>query len=185
VLRSAVVCASLAALAAGSDATSQPFDAKCLAPFGRLVGDEAFAHYRVPVSKSKPVEPDVRSGDAHTYRTVIRDEAKAGPNFAGHYTVIKIGCGAATSCIAIADAISGHVYFPPNLRSATSLLMDTGKFDLRSLNYRLASRMMIVAGEPNEVIKRAGMSYYLWSGNKLRLLRFVPAAMLCKGSEER
>jgi len=175
----------VAALAIGVAARAQSFVEKCHAPFAELVGDKVFARYGVPVSKLKPARPDVRSGVAHAYRTVIRDEARLGPNFAGHYTLIEIGCGAATSCVAIANVKTGQVYFPPNLGSATSLLWDTGKFNLQRLNYRVTSKLLIVAGEPNENQKRAGMSYYLWSSNKLKLVRFVPAATLCRGSTGR
>jgi hypothetical protein len=185
VLRSAIACASVAALAVGTVARAQSFVEKCQAPFAELVGDKVFARYEVPVSKLKPAPPDVRSGVAHTYRTVIRDAARLGPDFAGHYTLIEIGCGAATSCVAIANAKTGQVYFPPNLGSATSLLRDTGKFNLRRLNYRINSKLFIVAGEPNEDQKRAGMSYYLWNSNKLKLVRFVPAARLCRGATGR
>lgn len=180
--RPASAFALIAAIAVTSDAAAQPTIPKCLAPFATLVGDRVFARYAVPVGSAKPVPPDVSEGLAHTYRTAIRDQAKLGPNFAAHYTVIEIGCGAATSCVAIADARTGRVYFLPNLRSATALLWDTGKFDLRRLNYRPSSRLLVVAGEPNENEKRAGLSYYRWNGSDLVLVRFVPAATLCKGS---
>lgn len=183
--RRALALALMAALTVGADARAHPFDQKCLAPFADLVGDRVFGRYEVPVSKLTPAPPDVRHGVAHTYRTVIRDQAALGPNFAGHYTLIEIGCGAATSCVAIADAKTGRVYFPSNVGSASSLLRDTGKFDLRRLNYRVGSTLLIVAGEPNENLKREGMSYYLWTGSKLKLIRFVPAVTLCRKSSGR
>jgi len=174
--------ASIAAIVISSDVAAQSAIPKCFAPFATLVGDRTFARYTVDVSRSKPVPPDVSEGVAHTYRTVIREGAKLGPNFAGHYTIIEIGCGAATSCVAIADAITGHVYLPSNLRSATALLWDTGQFDLKRLTYRPDSRLLIVAGEPNENENRAGLSYYRWNGSQLILMRFVPATVLCKRS---
>jgi len=163
-----------------ANAYAQSPDAKCPAPFAALLSDKIFDRYPVVVSRSKPVPPHVLEGAAHTYRTVIRDQAREGPNFAGHYTLIQIGCGAATSCVAIADATTGRVYFPPNLRSASSLERDTGSFDLERLNYRIDSRLLIVAGVANEDEKTEGMTTYLWDGGKLRVLRSVPAATLCK-----
>ena len=155
---------------------------KCLAPFDKLLAADVFARYptKTPAYKGTPVPPDVRTGEAHTYRTVIRDEAKAGPNFAGHFTIVRIGCGAATNCIAIVNAKTGQVHFSPKLKAATALLMDTGKARLATLNYTLDSRLLILAGEPNEDEKRAGMSYYLWDSGKLSLIHFVPAATLCE-----
>lgn len=178
--QSVILCLSVLALSTSSIAVAQSTNARCFAPFATLVGDPAFARYPTRVSKSQPVGPEVRNGIARTYRTAIRNEAAKGPNFAGHYTLIEIGCGAATTCVAIADATTGKVHFLSNLRSASSLMRDTGAFDLARLNYRVSSRLLIVAGEPSENENREGMSYYLWDGRKLRLVRYVSAKTLCK-----
>ncbi len=128
----------------------------------------------------KPVPPLVQKGEAHTYRTVLREQASRGPNFAGHYTVIWIGCGAATVCPAIVNAITGQVHFSKVLRTATALMRDTGATGVEILNYKIDSRLLVVVGTPNEDARKEGMSYYLWDGHKLRLIRFVSAARLCK-----
>jgi hypothetical protein len=112
---------------------------------------------------------------------VIGEEAKQGPNFAGHFTIARIGCGAASVCPAIIDVKTGSVFFPPELSSAEALLMDTGDTQVDTLNYRRDSRLLIVAGTPNENRKNEGMSYYLWGAGKLRLIRFVPRVNLCGG----
>jgi hypothetical protein len=181
--RAIIISLFIATMPVGSGAKAQPTDEPCRAPFDKLLAAEVFNHYpATPLpGHFRPIPPMVKTGQAHTYRTVIRDEAKSGPNFAGHYTLARIGCGAATTCLAIVDAATGRVYFPPSLGSATALLMDTGQQpDLETLNYRLDSRLLVVAGEPNEDEKRAGMSYYLWDAGKLRLIRFVPGATLCR-----
>jgi hypothetical protein len=154
---------------------------RCPAPFAALLSDKTFREYavRTPPSKSRPAPADVRTGQAHLYRTVIREAAKAGPDFAGHYTLITIGCGAATTCVAIADAQTGKIYFPPELKEATGLLVDTGNVEVDRLNYRRNSRLLIVIGYVNENPKRAGASYYLWRSGKLSLVRFTPAFRLC------
>jgi len=153
----------------------------CPAPFSRLLGDQVFRDYAVHVTpdRRQPVRPDVRSGRAHLYRTRIGEEAEQGPNFADRYTIIQIGCGAATLCIAIADARTGHVYFPPELRSAEALLVDTGGVEIDTLSFRRDSRLLIVVGSPNEQPRRAGISYYTWRSGRLSLIRFTPAAELC------
>lgn len=43
----------------------------------------------------KPVDLSTHK-DAKTYKTRLREGAKVGPNFAGHYTVVSFGCG--TQC---------------------------------------------------------------------------------------
>jgi hypothetical protein len=82
-------------------------------------------------------------------------------------------------CPAIADAITGNVLFPPELSSATALLVDTGDTEVETLNYRQDSDLLIVVGTPNENLKNEGMTYYLWRSRKLTLLSFVPKAKLC------
>ena len=153
----------------------------CTAPFNKMLSDSAFDNYAVHLTSkiTHAAPPNVKSGRAHLYRTVIKDEAKLGPNFADHYTIIGIGCGAATTCLAIADAWYGNVYFPPILKSAEALLVDTGKINVETLNYRRDSRLLIVVGSPNEKNDRAGISYYIWQSKRLTLIRFIPASTLC------
>jgi hypothetical protein len=176
---------AFAVLLALSSATAAPADPPqipvCSAPFGRLLADSVFRAYPVREAprRTKWAAPSVKTGQARLYRTVIREEAKLGPDFAGHYKLVRIGCGAATVCVAMLDAATGKVSFPPKLKSATALLFDTGRIDVEILNYRRNSRLLIVAGSPNEDERRTGLSYYLWSAGELRLVRFVPAATLC------
>jgi hypothetical protein len=44
---------------------------------------------------------------------MLREGAKQGPNFAGHYTVVMWGCGSDCMEVAVVDAKTGHVYFVP------------------------------------------------------------------------
>jgi len=182
VIRSTMlVVGGLLALGAAAGARADTDAPRCAALFDSLVGNEVFDRYpaRIPAGTSKPVAPDVGRGQAHLYRTVIREAAGKGPNFAGHYTLIRIGCGAATVCPAIVDARTGKVFFPPELVSAEALLVDTGDTGVETLNYRKDSRLIIVVGTPNENLKNEGMSYYLWWSGKLTRIRFVPKAKLC------
>lgn len=178
---SAIAALTILALGAGSAAKADGDIPRCSAPFDQLLATNVFSGYPAPspARAIKPVAPDVKSGKPHLYRTMIREGARQGPNFAGHYTLIRIGCGAATVCPAIMDANTGKVFFPPELASAEALLVDTGDTGVETLNYRKDSRLLIVVGTPNEDLKNEGMTYYLWQAGKLRLLRFVPKAALC------
>lgn len=173
----------LAFLAAGlgAAARAETPESICSAPFADILSDKVFGRFPVnsPSDTSRPIRPDVRSGKAHLYRTVIREGAKQGPNFAGHYTIIRIGCGAATVCVAIADTHSGKVFFPSELENASALQIAIPGPDVDTLNYRRDSQLLIVVGSPNENSTRAGVSYYLWRSNKLSVIRFTPAAKLC------
>lgn len=166
----------------GVEAAPQMPMSKCYAPFSKLLSDDVFRAHAVRVIHKvvKPASPNVESGKAHLYRTVIREEASLGPNFAGHYTIIRIGCGAATTCLAIADAENGNVYFPPELKTVEALLVDTGAVNVETLNYRWNSSLLVVVGAPDEKQGRAGISYYIWHADVLKLIRFIPAAELCE-----
>jgi hypothetical protein len=74
----------------------------------------AFAQYpaEAPLTK-RAAKPDVSKQPARQYRTVLRQAAKEGVNFNGHYRVTWWGCG--TNCIqwAVIDLTNGHVWMAP------------------------------------------------------------------------
>lgn len=165
----------------GADNTAQAVTPLCPAPFAKLLSDEVFKAHAVHSDRHKiiPAPPNVKSGRSYMYRTMIKEGARLGPNFAGQYTIIRIGCGAATTCVAIVDAKSGKVYFPSQVVSVEALLVDTGSMDVRTLNYRRDSSLLVVVGSPNENRKRAGISYYEWKSGILSLVRFISASKIC------
>src|SRR5512137_1568643 len=61
--------------------------------------------------RSKPVEVDLSSHPkARYFRTRLKDGAKKGPNFAGHYTLVLWGCGNECQMSLIIDLRNGKVY---------------------------------------------------------------------------
>jgi hypothetical protein len=71
-----------------------------------------FDEYRAPESFEGPPAA-VATGSsrlARTYRTRLREGAKAGPNFAGHFTLVAWGCGSSCQEWAILDARTGRVF---------------------------------------------------------------------------
>src|SRR5713226_1165513 len=60
----------------------------------------------------RPAPVKLSTAEARRYRTVIRQGAREGPNFAGHYTIVTWGCGAGCVQFAIVDAKTGAVYSP-------------------------------------------------------------------------
>jgi len=48
-----------------------------------------------------------------SFRTRIREGMSTGPDFAGHYAIIQIGCGTGCSFVLVGDVATGQVYdFP-------------------------------------------------------------------------
>lgn len=83
----------------------------------------------------KTVMPDFRGRDRefNSFRTRIRDGMREGPNFAGRYTLIQIGCGAGCSFVILADNQTGRpVSFPRGGEEHMYL----------SLDYRRDSRLV-------------------------------------------
>lgn len=153
----------------------------CPASFERLLSDSEFRKYSVAVdgAKSDFAAPETGAGKAHTYRTIIAEAAKKGPNFAGHYTIVPIGCGAATVCVAIVNQNSGKVLFPADLKNIESLLVDTGSDNISSLNFRVNSNLLITVGTPNGDLSQAGISYFLMDDNRLKKIGFSSVSELC------
>jgi len=124
-----------------------------------------------PVKSERVAKPAEVRLDSHpkarTFRTVIRQGAKTGPNFAGHFTIVKWGCGTACVEIAIVDAVSGEVYFPRQLQPlAFQAITD----DTPPLQYRLDSRLLVVAGSPEDREGNEGIYAYVWEKRRLRAI---------------
>ena len=63
--------------------------------------------------KGVPKAPVLRTRIDREYRTLVRNAAKAGPNFAGHYSVAEWGCGTGCHGFVVVDVVTGIVYDPP------------------------------------------------------------------------
>jgi hypothetical protein len=116
------------------------------------------------------------------FRTVIREAAKKGPNFAGHYTIADWGCGTACESLATIDAESGAVFDGPfgKLPKAALYYGSNVDEDKTDLFYRLDSRLLVARGCPN--FTACAEYYYEWTGARFRLLAHTPMKSL-PGSE--
>ena len=76
-----------------------------------------------------------RDAEFRNFRTRITNGLKEGPNFAGHFAIIGIGCGTSCSFAYVADARTGKVFpFPYGGEENYEM----------SLDYRLESRLVRV-----------------------------------------
>ena len=119
-----------------------------------------------PVSqlfKGKPAPVGLRTHPrANLFRTMLREGAKQGANFAGHYTVVMWGCGSDCMEVAIVDAKTGRVYFAPFIVTPSM-----------KADYRINSRLLVQnPPERNERPIDAEMfdvykpGWYVWKGNR-------------------
>ena len=116
----------------------------------------------------KPATVKLASPESRKYRTVIREGAREGPNFAGHYTLVEWGCGAGCVQFAVVDAKTGAVFMPPFYVGPRALVEgETGEPE-EPLQFRVDSRLLIVSGSRNE--KGEGVYYYKWDKSRLTLI---------------
>jgi hypothetical protein len=120
-----------------------------------------------------PAPVDLSSAEgARRFRTVLRDGAAKGPNFAGHYTFVQWGCGSSCQSFAIVDARTGRVTFGNQSLSVGA-------------DYRLDSRLLVAnpperwlesygADATDAVGGNASSTYYRWDGSRLVPLDSLP-----------
>lgn len=130
-----------------------------------------FEDFRVAeVYQGKPAPAQPKSAFANRFRSVIRQGAEKGPNFAGHYTVIVWGCGTSCAEFAIVDALTGRTYDSPF--GLITWGDDKGMLKASGLHFRLDSSLFLAQGCPME--KNCAARYYKWNDDHLVLLRTAP-----------
>jgi hypothetical protein len=139
-----------------------------------LAAAQEFPFDKYPVTstfKGIPATPKLTTDAEQRFRTVITEGAKKGPNFAGHYTVITWGCGAACASFAIVDATTGAVFEPPF--TTVSFESDKGQFFQQSgLHYQPDSSLFVIQGCPDG--KDCAEHLYRWTGEKLEQVGSEP-----------
>src|SRR5262249_44768302 len=128
-----------------------------------------FADFPAPDRfECNPATVSLLTKHARVYRTMLRDSAKDGPTFAGHYTIGQWGWGAGCVQFAIIDAKTGNVYFPPFYVSIVAGPEEKMDQIPEPLQFKRDSKLLIVTGARNE--KGGGEYYYKWANNKLPLI---------------
>jgi len=116
----------------------------------------------VKIYKGIPAKVDLSSNRyAKEFRTALREGAKKGPNFAGHYTLIEWGCGSFCQNHAIVDAKNGKVFFPGKLLT------------MAGVDFKLTSSLIITDPVNTLSVDVSPISYsyyYNWDGKKLILI---------------
>lgn len=115
--------------------------------------------------RGNPASVNLRSHPyARMFRTMLRETAKIGANFAGHYAVNYWGCGTECIRIGIIDLRTGKAYISQFFASV-------------GVASRIDSRLLIVA--PPEKIKEIYQEdvpeyiysrYYVWKNGRLVLI---------------
>lgn len=116
-----------------------------------------FENYSVSVYQGKLKKPNFKSNlKAKKFITRIKEACKNGINFAGHYTLVTIGCGTACQFTILVDRKNGYIY--------NGLVTELGS------NFKKSSRLFIKNSETkkNEFkdCDYCKPSYFVWNKNR-------------------
>jgi hypothetical protein len=121
------------------------------------------------VFRGTPAAPVLSTAKARRFRTELRRQAALGPNFAGHFTLARWGCGAGCVIGAIIDSRTGEVWFP-KFRVEDAFTSEGRIAVHHSTDFRIGSELVVATGVVNE--GDAGTAYFRWHGGVLSLIRF-------------
>jgi len=132
-----------------------------------------FEDYPAQKFTGRLATPIIANQRARLYRTMIREDALKGPNFAGHYTIARWGCGSTCVGFAVIDARTGKIHFHPKVPQVMQVPYQAEDV----LQFRPDSRLLIISGEilpidPNSSGRSeyAGKFYYEWKNSQFRLV---------------
>lgn len=136
--------------------------------------------------KDAPADFKLHKPLAKKYADEIRDgvtDAHDRTNFAGHLIVAKWACGAPCLRMAIVDARTGKLYYPPitfegaGTESFDLPLLVVGREYPRNpeIEFRPDSNLMIVKATPSQSGRHPSYTFYfLWKQDRWALLRRDP-----------
>ena len=135
---------------------------------------------RIVTPAEKAYAREIRTGVTEGLGVFRNGKEQKGPNFAGRLIVIQWGCGSPCLRMAIVDAQTGDVYYPPiSINGLAALSFDLPVLRARGsapqnpiVEFRLDSNLLIVRATPGHT-DRANTYYFLWQGG-WRLLRRAP-----------
>jgi hypothetical protein len=133
-------------------------------------GDERpqFKTFAAAYRDVRAAMPVLDTKDKRQFRTRLRAAANERPNFAGHYVLLRWGCG--TSCVAgaVIDAFTGQVTFLPFSICCAENTDD--KFD--PIEHHADSRLVIFTGLRNEEGVN-GAHFYLFEKGRFVHLKTI------------
>lgn len=156
--------------------------------FGQQV--PTFARYNSKVEKRSNVTVNLKSHkDARMFRTNLRNAAKEGVNFAGHFILTGWGCGTNCSQWAIIDARNGRVFFPKEFAGVAWGFCDLPEGKLPAdapglddeasgpLYFKADSRLVALTGytggDLDNAKAKCGNYFFEWTGTALKRVGFV------------
>jgi hypothetical protein len=154
-------------------------------------GTPRFEDYPVTeVFSGTPAAPILSTPETRKYKTRIQNGVstgadvwigswknpirRKGPNFAGHYFIIRWGCGSQCVMMATVDAKTGNVYDPP-LSGQDSLNVPLDNLSDMESDLRPNSSLLVLRNACQDFKNRksCGTYYFNWKDNRFVLVKFV------------
>jgi hypothetical protein len=143
--------------------------------------------YRVTeIFNDRPSAPVLTTSEQRAYRNRIREgvtkgrgvwtgswkdpKKEQGSNFAGHYFVIRWGCGSNCLMMAVVDAKTGTVYPPPLSGVGTELYVPMDPMSDGEIDFRINSTLMVLRNACKEARKECGVYYFDWKNDHFALV---------------
>lgn len=131
---------------------------------------------RFPAAVEKPRSIKTKSKPITlAYIKGLKEAAKRGVNFAGHYVVAGRGCGTGCTNAYIINARTGKTHYPDQLFNVDAAYGEG--YSVVQLEFKKNSRLLIIHGRPGSKNENAdnksGDYYYEWKNDRLRLIKFV------------
>jgi hypothetical protein len=139
----------------------------------------SFGEYATPVFKGRTAALKLTTPLARNYRTRLREGARRGLNFAGHYKLHTWSCGTGCLQTAFIDVKTGNVFFPTELNGFIGCYYETETIESleQALQFQKGSRLIVMSGYPyserGKDEPKKGLYYYEWTGSDLKLIKFV------------
>jgi hypothetical protein len=128
--------------------------------FGKLPKFTDFGITKKIMNGYNPPDFKKRDKSARDYRTRIIEGMKVGPNFAGHFSIIEIGCGSSCRFAFVANNITGKVIdFPIGGEEYQSL----------DLKYKLNSRLIIASYQKDT----CDVAYFVLKSGRIKNIKTV------------
>jgi hypothetical protein len=124
-----------------------------------------FKDFHVAVqTRASPVKLRLETAQDKEYRTELAAAFRKPANFAGHYVLTMIGCGASCILVAAVDTKTGMVAWLPFSICCWPLAVT------EPLDFRKGSELLILRGQRNEA-GYAGPHYYRFTDGRFTEIR--------------
>jgi hypothetical protein len=166
----------------------------CASMLAQISGTPGFRDYpATEVFTGTPAVPVLSTPEMKQYRTRIRNGVSTGtdvwigswknpiktkgPNFSGHYFVIRWGCGSQCMMMATVDAKTGVVYAPPLSGVGSELYVPLDNLSDGEVDLRPDSTLLVLrnACKNFKDRKSCGAYYFNWKNHHFDLVKFVQA----------